>query len=43
MCKASTPIKRFWLMQMLGNFESKRNLYFIFSAPFPVQESSSCH
>jgi len=29
MCKDPTPIEHFWLMQMLGNFGAKRNLYFL--------------
>jgi len=31
-----TPNEHFWLMQMLGNFGAKQNLYFIFSAHSPT-------
>jgi len=34
-----TSIQRFWLMQMLGNFGAKQNLYFIFSAPLPCPKN----
>jgi len=29
MCEDPTPIEHFWLMQILGNFGAKRNLYFL--------------
>jgi len=32
-----TPIKQFWLMQMLGNFGATRNLNFTFST-FPLSK-----
>jgi len=40
MYKDPTPIEHYWLMQMLGNFESKRNLYFIFSSSSPSKNRS---
>jgi len=30
MCRDPTPIEYFWLIQMLGNFRAKRNLYSYF-------------
>jgi len=33
MCKDFSPTEHFWLMQMLGNFEAKGN---IFHAPIPL-------
>jgi len=30
MCKDSTPIEHFWLMQMLGNFRAKRNFIILY-------------
>jgi len=32
------PIQNFWLMQILGKFGAKQNLYFMFSFP-PVQKT----
>jgi len=43
MCKDPIPIEHFWLMQMLGNLEAKRNftiLYFL-SPPCPKIASAS--
>jgi len=40
MCKVPTPIEHFWLMQMLGNFRAKRNLYLYFLPSSSVQKRS---
>jgi len=37
MCKDPTPVEHFWLMQMLRNFEAKRNFIILyFFDPLPV-------
>jgi len=41
MCKDPTLIEQFWLMQMLGKFGAKWNLYFIFSG-FAPSLSKNC-
>jgi len=42
MYKDATPIKHFWLMQMLGNFGANLNLYFVFWLwPLPCPKNRS--